>query len=69
MYKAERMFLRWHKEHFWILCHGISTKDLGYRSRPKTYVFDINHPNLGQKCHLDRTFLLSLMKYIDWCTI
>ena len=27
---AERMFLRMHKIHFWILCHGKSTKDLGY---------------------------------------
>jgi hypothetical protein len=27
---AERMFLRGHKNHFWILCHGIYTKDLGY---------------------------------------
>ena len=30
MYVAERMFLRGHKNHFWILCHGIYTKDLGY---------------------------------------
>jgi hypothetical protein len=22
MYIAERMFLRWHKKTFWILCHG-----------------------------------------------
>jgi hypothetical protein len=27
---AKRTFLRWHKNHFWILCHGIYTKDLGY---------------------------------------
>ena len=30
MYIAERMFLRGHKNHFWILCNGIYTKDLGY---------------------------------------
>jgi hypothetical protein len=30
MHIAERMFLRGHKNHFWILCHGIYTKDLGY---------------------------------------
>jgi hypothetical protein len=30
MYTAERMFLRGHKNHFLILCHGIYTKDLGY---------------------------------------
>jgi hypothetical protein len=30
MYTAERIFLRGHKNHFWILCHGIYTKDLGY---------------------------------------
>ena len=27
---ARRMFLRRHKNHLWILCHGIYTKDLGY---------------------------------------
>ena len=32
MYIAERMFLRGHKNHFWILCHGIYTKDLGYHT-------------------------------------
>jgi hypothetical protein len=30
MYKTERIFLQWHKNHFWILCHGVSAKDLGY---------------------------------------
>jgi hypothetical protein len=30
MHTAERTFLRWHKKHFWILCHEISAKDLGY---------------------------------------
>ena len=31
MYIAERMLLRWHKIRFWILCHGLNTKDLGCR--------------------------------------
>jgi len=36
MYIAERMFLQGHKNHFWILCHGIYAKDLGYLISRKT---------------------------------
>jgi hypothetical protein len=39
MYKAERIFLRWHKNNFWILCHGISTMDLEYHARFLSQVF------------------------------
>ena len=38
----------------------------------KLWFWDIsteNHPKMGQKDHLDRTFLLSLMRSIDWYMI
>ena len=46
--------------------YSISKNDKSYILGEKR-VFLID--NMGQKYHLDRTFLLNLTRSIDWCTI
>ena len=50
MYIAERMFLRGHKNHFWILCHGIYTKNLGYVDSLKSWLAQWRLNMNAKKC-------------------